>query len=192
MAKIDGKYLRAAAMFAAQNDVRAWLGRVYVYGEPDGRAIVTASDGHTLFWSEVDGAVIDAGEAFAVPAKLAAKAAKGLTDVALDRVGATLADCAPEEGRDVRDSFGSVCRGPWTPGWGGPLDARYVARVGDAFAKLNDGAKYGAPILPHCRAQDRETSPTVFATAERGIRALALVMPMRGAFAAELPAVVGG
>lgn len=195
MKTIDGKALRAAARFAAVKDVRGYLCVVHVYGRADGGANVMASDGCTMMWIEATGAGFADGERFAVPVGAAAKAAKGPTTLAEDRLGDAFVSCVPTADvllHDVRAMFATQCGREWTRGAGGALDARYVARVGLAFDELREPkAKYGAPLIEHGTAAGAD-GPTMLATAGRDIRAMALVMPMRGDEAgADLPAVAG-
>ena len=177
--QVDGGLIRAAALFAAKADVRAYLNAVEVERRA-GRVSVTASDGHTAFLALVS-ATQDGDDArFAIPTCVAAKVPDALVSVAGDRVGAVLVDATATDCRVMREMIESVIPADRVDGFAASLDARYLERVGKAFALLAKGEKYGAPVRCSVARKGPAVNPHVFRSSRelRGADVTALVMPM--------------
>lgn len=177
MITINAKTLRAAAMFAAPKEVRNRLHYVQVRAE-SGVLTIAGTDGCTGFVSRTATDAPDIN--LRVPAALAAKAKGETVTLALDRIGDTLADLSPDVHDDWRMADVLTDRVPaeLVPGYTAALNARYLARVGDAFDALTKGSKYGAPVRCSVSVADSETSAHVF-TSSAADGVTVLVMPMR-------------
>lgn len=177
---VCGGLIRAAAMFAAKGDVRAYLNAVHVERR-DGRVSVTASDGHTAFLALVSYAQDGDDERFAIPVGVAAKVPDEGVSVAGDRVGAVLVDATATDDRVLREMIERLIPADRVDGFAASLDARYIERVGKAFALLAKGAKYGAPVRCSVATKGPAVNAHVFRSSRelRGADVTALVMPMR-------------
>lgn len=73
-AKITNKYLAAAALFAAEKDVRRYLNGIHVRPAPGGKpgAIITATNGHVLCTMHDAAAECDGEAIYPVPRELVA------------------------------------------------------------------------------------------------------------------------